>query len=377
MQVYHPTKDLYLFRDKYFGRSLDADGFEQALRDFFHDGERVVDEVVAAFVARMEKMRRAVLLWTRGRRFYSSSLLLVYEGDRKTRAGDAQLGAQDSEGLERTTSVRQESDSAIAIAPVASSQQTMPSASTPRPSNGAAQPLASSPAHIGLSTSLPSSSSSTASGRATLPASFSSSALSRSFQYTAPSPSTTDDCESAAASSASFASAFAAPGSAVSPLPPPPSQLPPAPPTATMSSSSSLVPPVKLYSHKRKTTHAQAMALARQRGNIDVRIIDFAHTSVVDGDGHGRVENDRDAVDVGLLFGFDHLLDLLRRILAAPHAQQQRSPHHAAQQQQEREQRSAEAPAALSEAALRDGSVFEQQAAPPSSSAAREVGPHS
>ncbi len=60
------------------------------------------------------------------------------------------------------------------------------------------------------------------------------------------------------------------------------------------------------------------MALARQRGSIDVRIIDFAHTSLV---GEAAVEGgsveggSADEVDSGLLFGFDCLLQLLRAIL--------------------------------------------------------------
>ena len=60
------------------------------------------------------------------------------------------------------------------------------------------------------------------------------------------------------------------------------------------------------------------MALARQRGSIDVRIIDFAHTSLV-GEAAvagGVVEGgSADEVDSGLLFGFDCLLELLRSIL--------------------------------------------------------------
>ena len=316
MQVYHPVQGMYNIVDKYWGRGLDVDGFKRALHDYLWDGERIVEEVVRAFVARMEKMRKAVMQWTVGRRFYSSSLLLVYEGDRNSRAGGTELPATSAgtstanaaSGLgeiDKPLVLRQGSESSVGstgsgfFSPLPSPLSGGTSASLGSGSNIAHQQLATSASMVSLSThysagiasphahsdkklSALSLSSSVPSARSTLPASFSSSSTSSS-----PSPST-------AAAAAS--------------------------PPVSSSGSTRLPssPPLKLYSHKRKTTHAQAMALARQRGSIDVRIIDFAHTSVV-GEAAvsgGVVEGGApDSVDSGLLYGFDCLLQLLRAIL--------------------------------------------------------------
>jgi len=334
MQVYHPADNLYQFRDKYWGRGLDVDGFRRAMRDYFWDGERIVEEVVRAFIARIEKMRRAVILWTKGRRFYSSSLLLVYEGDRNSRAGggeqEASNAASASGELDKLSVLRQGSDSSLTStgsgffsplpSPVTGASSASPG-SNHRSSSGN-QPLASSASMSSLSRherqnsvdASPLASSSLASStnsllalsssvpslstvpttRATLPASFSSAALSSTFL----------SAQSSASSSSAFTSAASSSASAGS--------------TPASSSSSLHSAPIKLYSHKRKTTHAQAMALARQRGSIDVRLIDMAHTSVV-GEAAvagGVVEGgSADEVDSGLLFGFDCLLELLRAIL--------------------------------------------------------------
>ena len=337
MQVYHPAADMYQFRDKYWGRGLDVAGFKRAMRDYFWDGERIVEEVVHAFVARMEKMRRAVMLWTKGRRFYSSSLLLVYEGDRNSRAGgsgqDAShaamvASASGSGGLEKLSVLRQGSDSTLTStgsgffspllpSPVSSATSASPGSS--HRSSSSHQLLATSASMVSLSkqdssnasphasSSLSSSSNNIAAlsssvpslstvpaARATMPASFSSATLSSTFR----------SAQTNSSSSSSIASTTAPTATAAT--------------TPHASSSSLHSAPIKLYSHKRKTTHAQAMALARQRGSIDVRIIDFAHTSVV-GEAAvagGVVEGgSADEVDSGLLFGFDCLLELLRGIL--------------------------------------------------------------
>ena len=336
MQVYHPAQDKYQFRDKYWGRGLDVDGFRRAIRDYFWDGERVVEEVVRAFVARMEKMRRAVTLWTRGRRFYSSSLLLVYEGDRNSRAGGSEqeatsgaiASASGSGQLDKPTALRQGSDSSVIstgsgfFSPLPSPVTVATSFSPGSRSSAASASIASrstldsanpsvlassSPSLLNsklgsLSSSVPSLSL-VPTTRATLPASFSSAALSSTF-LSAQSNTPTAASSSSSLSSSSSTSSSVSSGSAGST------------PLSTASSLQSA--PIKLYSHKRKTTHAQAMALARQRGSIDVRIIDFAHTSVV-GEAAvvgGPVEGgSADEVDSGLLFGFDCLLELLRAIL--------------------------------------------------------------
>ena len=346
MQVYHSVADMYQYRDKYWGRALDVDGFTRAMRDYFWDGERIVEQVVRAFVARLERMRRAVMLWTKGRRFYSSSLLLVYEGDKNSRAGGSEQeaaspaslssAASASGELKKPSTLRQGSESSLTstgsgfFSPLPSpATHASPSSSS---SSTGHQPLTATASTASLSTrdgtkASPLTSSSLSSShnhpaslsssvpsmsnvpitRATLPASFSSATLSSTFH-------STQSNTSSASTSGSVSSASA--GSA--PL---------------SSSSSPLSAPIKLYSHKRKTTHAQAMVLARQRGSIDIRLIDFAHTSLV-GEAAvagGVVESGSpDEVDSGLLFGLDTLLELLRAIL------EEELDTHGAEKQQQR-----------------------------------------
>jgi hypothetical protein len=92
MQVYHPGDSDFIFRDKYFGRSLDAASFEQNLFEFLHSGgsEHANDsdpqrrghfreDLVPLLVERLEAFKRVVGLQP-DYRFYSSSLLLLYEG---------------------------------------------------------------------------------------------------------------------------------------------------------------------------------------------------------------------------------------------------------------------------------------------------------
>jgi inositol-hexakisphosphate kinase len=100
MQVYHPGDKEFLFRDKYFGRSIDAGAFEENLLDFLYNGGVSVadasansessaatqkrrgffrEDLVPLLVERLEAFKKVVGLQTQYR-FYSSSLLLLYEG---------------------------------------------------------------------------------------------------------------------------------------------------------------------------------------------------------------------------------------------------------------------------------------------------------
>jgi len=105
------------------------------------------------------------------------------------------------------------------------------------------------------------------------------------------------------------------------------------------------------------------MALARQKGNIDVRLIDFAHTTIIRHkttqiseeveEKTGREEstaeqkevkesedrfppgNGPDDVDAGLLLGFDNLISILKEIFKAELSHQQPSPSSSPQSTQQ------------------------------------------
>ncbi|XP_020708369.1 inositol hexakisphosphate kinase 1 isoform X2 [Athalia rosae] len=79
MQVYQADSDHYIKRDKYWGRELNEEGFKAALYRFFHNGFGQRTLVIQRVITRLELLRRAIERQS-SFRFYSCSLLVVYEG---------------------------------------------------------------------------------------------------------------------------------------------------------------------------------------------------------------------------------------------------------------------------------------------------------
>lgn len=80
MQVYQADSDYYLKRDKYWGRELNEDGFKSALCRFFDNGLGLRVHVIRKVLAKLEQLRRVIEKQS-SYRFYSCSLLIVYEGE--------------------------------------------------------------------------------------------------------------------------------------------------------------------------------------------------------------------------------------------------------------------------------------------------------
>lgn len=86
MQVWNSQTEQYLFEDKYFGRDLKAGSeFQAALTRFLFDGlsyTSVVPHIVVALekIAKLEE----IILNLPGYRFYASSLLMLYDGAKKS-----------------------------------------------------------------------------------------------------------------------------------------------------------------------------------------------------------------------------------------------------------------------------------------------------
>ncbi|XP_024413793.2 inositol hexakisphosphate kinase 3 [Desmodus rotundus] len=79
MQVYQTDKKHFLCKDKYYGRKLSVEGFRRALYQFLHDGTRLRTELLGP----IQHQLQALLLVIRSQssyRFYSSSLLIIYDG---------------------------------------------------------------------------------------------------------------------------------------------------------------------------------------------------------------------------------------------------------------------------------------------------------
>jgi len=97
MQVYSPTEGRFLRQDKYYGRMLTPETVPDALGTFFGlhgdtppSPEHVVRShaIVAALADRLDELRTALASLT-GVRFYSSSVLLMYEGNPAAGEGTA------------------------------------------------------------------------------------------------------------------------------------------------------------------------------------------------------------------------------------------------------------------------------------------------
>ncbi|XP_072308805.1 inositol hexakisphosphate kinase 2b [Eucyclogobius newberryi] len=80
MQVYQSDSGQVMFMNKYHGRKLTLAGFKEALFQFFHDGRRLRRELLSPVLRRLRDMK-AALEACESYRFYSSSLLIIYDGD--------------------------------------------------------------------------------------------------------------------------------------------------------------------------------------------------------------------------------------------------------------------------------------------------------
>ncbi|KAK6319018.1 hypothetical protein J4Q44_G00102290 [Coregonus suidteri] len=80
MQVYQSDSGQLMFMDKYIGRKLTLSGFKEALFQFFHDGRHLRRELLSPVLRRLREMQ-AALESCESYRFYSSSLLIIYDGE--------------------------------------------------------------------------------------------------------------------------------------------------------------------------------------------------------------------------------------------------------------------------------------------------------
>ncbi|XP_029429672.1 inositol hexakisphosphate kinase 3 isoform X2 [Rhinatrema bivittatum] len=79
MQVYQADKGHFLCKDKYYGRKLSADGFRQALYHFLHNGKCLRTDLLEPILLQLRTLK-SVIEGQNSYRFYSSSLLIVYDG---------------------------------------------------------------------------------------------------------------------------------------------------------------------------------------------------------------------------------------------------------------------------------------------------------
>ncbi|MEE6492999.1 hypothetical protein FKM82_016696 [Ascaphus truei] len=79
MQVYQAGTGQFLCKDKYYGRTLSTEGFRQALYRYLHNGSRLRTELLDSIIFQLISLK-SVIEGQGSYRFYSSSLLIVYDG---------------------------------------------------------------------------------------------------------------------------------------------------------------------------------------------------------------------------------------------------------------------------------------------------------
>ncbi|KAI8492248.1 Inositol hexakisphosphate kinase 1 [Branchiostoma belcheri] len=80
MQVYKAETGHFLCRNKYYGRKLTEDGFKHTLQQFLDNGQAIQHLVAPKIIAQLEELK-SILEKHQTYRFYSSSLLIIYEGN--------------------------------------------------------------------------------------------------------------------------------------------------------------------------------------------------------------------------------------------------------------------------------------------------------
>jgi len=79
MQVYRQDLGRYLCRNKYHGRSLTPKDVKQSFCEFLYNGDRLRNDIISDIIDRLLELRHIVEK-KHSFRFYSSSVLVMYEG---------------------------------------------------------------------------------------------------------------------------------------------------------------------------------------------------------------------------------------------------------------------------------------------------------
>ncbi|XP_062451094.1 inositol hexakisphosphate kinase 3 isoform X2 [Rhea pennata] len=79
MQVYQADTGQFLCKDKYYGRKLTPEGFRQTLRQFLCNGNYLRTDLLEPIILQLKALL-SVIKKQSSYRFYSSSLLIIYDG---------------------------------------------------------------------------------------------------------------------------------------------------------------------------------------------------------------------------------------------------------------------------------------------------------
>ncbi|XP_043978721.1 inositol hexakisphosphate kinase 2-like [Gambusia affinis] len=84
MKVYHSDSGQFIFMNKFHGHKLTVAEFKEALFKFFHSGRHLRRELLSPVLSRLRELQ-ASLESCESYRFYSSSLLIIYDGAQRRR----------------------------------------------------------------------------------------------------------------------------------------------------------------------------------------------------------------------------------------------------------------------------------------------------
>ncbi|NWS28380.1 IP6K3 kinase, partial [Polioptila caerulea] len=97
MQVYQADTGHFLCKDKYYGRKLSPEGFRQTLRQFLCTGNQLRTDLLEPIILRLKALL-AVIRKQSSYRFYSSSLLIIYDGQEHKEGADHHLPLAKTQG---------------------------------------------------------------------------------------------------------------------------------------------------------------------------------------------------------------------------------------------------------------------------------------
>lgn len=147
MQVYQSDTAQLMFMNKYHGRKLALTGFKESLYQFFHSGRRLRRELLSPVLRRLRDMK-AALEDCESYRFYSSSLLIIYDGAahrkhtrRRTEDGLSEEEEEDEEGELQIDGEEEEEEEVAGELGFPHSPSTSSEASSGSSSGGGTHPL--------------------------------------------------------------------------------------------------------------------------------------------------------------------------------------------------------------------------------------------
>ncbi|CAO3643518.1 unnamed protein product [Cunninghamella echinulata] len=90
MQVYNSKKNTFLFQDKYYGRTLTVDTFRDTLEGYLNNGNGCQIHYIPSILKRLRHIA-SIIKTMHDYRFYTSSLLIIYDGDKENKKKDIDL----------------------------------------------------------------------------------------------------------------------------------------------------------------------------------------------------------------------------------------------------------------------------------------------